>query len=171
MSSQDSKMDLSEIQIRFANTDDIELFMRARDEEHSDAYTEFIRRLTRFEVVLAFLCNEPVGLISYTYKEFSDQNLVPTIDDIFVIADFKLTDIGERMFGFLEQHLRQAGHTVVLGIARNEPRLEEWFIRLGFSLTLRVDTLPDDTDPTDLETIVEIMNAGVGIARFVRYLR
>lgn len=163
-------MDLSEIQIRFANTDDIELFMRARDEEHSDAYTEFIRRLTRFEVVLAFLCNEPVGLISYTYKEFSDQKLVPTIDDIFVIADFKLTDVGERMLEFLEQHLRQAGHTVVLGIAHDEPRLEEWFIRLGFGCILRVDTFPDDMGPMDPEAMMEIVNAGSGIACFLRYL-
>lgn len=166
MSDAATRMDPSEIQICFLNTND------ALFETISALFPpRFVERILRSEVVFAILHDNPIGLITYECKALLGQKLVPVIDDIFVTSEFMQDQVGERMLEFLEQNLRELGYTVIWGIAENELRLEEWFLRLGFDLIMRMGVVQSEKGADeDLDVLVETLTASGGVALYRRFL-
>jgi ribosomal protein S18 acetylase RimI-like enzyme len=111
--------------VRFATPDDLD-WLAAQD----DIPTAIIaRKIAVSEMVIAETAGERVGFLRLEYL----WSMLPYIAMIRVSETCRQQGIGRALLAFLESHLRERGHTLLMSSSQvDEPPPQAWHRHMGF---------------------------------------
>ena len=116
-----------QIKVRFANQIDLD---RCIALDHPTILAEVIKRkVEQREIIVAEKAGRLVGYLRLEYL----WSIVPYIALIWVVEDQRHQGIGSAMLHYLENALREQGHTALYSSSQaNEPEPQAWHRHVGF---------------------------------------
>jgi N-acetylglutamate synthase-like GNAT family acetyltransferase len=116
-----------QIKVRFANQTDLDGCIAL---DHPTMPTEVIKRkVEQREIIVAERAGRLVGYLRFEYL----WSVVPYVALIWVVEDQRQRGIGRAMLRYLENVLRQQGHTALYSSSQaNEPEPQAWHRHVGF---------------------------------------
>ncbi len=116
-----------QIEIRFANRMDLDGCIAL---DHATMSAEVIKRkVKQREVMVAEKGGRLVGYLRFEYL----WSIVPYVALIWVVEDQRQQGIGRALLHYLENVLRQQGHTALYSSSQaNEPAPQAWHRHVGF---------------------------------------
>ena len=116
-----------QIKVRFANQTDLDGCIAL---DHATMSAEVIKRkVEQGEIIVAEKAGWLVGYLRFEHL----WSVVPYIALIWVVEDQRQRGIGSAMLHYLENVLRQQGHTVLYSSSQaNEPEPQAWHRHVGF---------------------------------------
>ena len=120
-------MRLDQIEIRFADQTDLDGCIAL---DHPTTPAGVIRRkVEQREIIVAEKAGQLVGYLRLKYL----WSVVPYIALIWVVEDQRQQGIGFRLLHYLEDVLRERGHTALYSSSQaNEPEPQAWHRHVGF---------------------------------------
>jgi len=117
----------NQIEVRFANPTDLDDCIAL---DHPTMPAEVIKRkIGQREIIVAENAGQLVGYLRLEYL----WSLVPYIGLIWVVEDQRQQGIGKTLLCYLEDALREQGHTVLYSSSQaNEPEPQAWHRHVGF---------------------------------------
>jgi len=116
-----------QIEVRFANQVDLDGCIAL---DHPTMSAEVIKRkIEQREIIVAEKAGRLVGYLRIEYL----WSIVPYIALIWVVEDQRREGIGRAMLRYLENVLREQGHTALYSSSQaNEPEPQAWHRHVGF---------------------------------------
>jgi len=113
--------------VRFANQTDLDGCIAL---DHPTMPAEIIKRkVEQSEIIVAEKARQLVGYLRLEYL----WSIVPYIALIWVVEDQRQRGIGRAMLRYLEDALREQGHTALYSSSQaNEPEPQAWHRHVGF---------------------------------------